>query len=504
MFQDMLTDSVICWFKRDLRVADHPALCRAAALGPVIPLYIVEPDLWRRPDASGRQYAFLTECLADLRTDLARVGGQLVTRRGRAVEVLEDIRRRHGVRHLVSHEETGTGWSYARDRDVADWARAQGVIWTELPQSGVVRRLRGRDRWQARRDAWMSDDVRPPPALRPVADPPSGDPLPRSADLLSDDPCPERQRGGRQAGLAVRDDFLHRRGKDYRRAMSSPLDGAWACSRLSPYLALGALSLRETVKAGQARTDAVAGTRTGWKGAMRSFQSRLAWRDHFIQKLEDAPALDRQCLHPAYEGLRPDIADPARLAAWSNGETGMPFVDACMRSLRATGWLNFRMRAMVVSVASYHLWLDWRATGPVLARFFTDYEPGIHWSQMQMQSGTTGMNSIRIYNPVKQGRDQDPEGRFTRRWVPELADVPDAYLHAPWEWAGAGRVLGRAYPAPVVDPAKAAQAARATVWAVRQQDGFADTARALVDRHGSRKRARRGRPAPDRQLRLDL
>ena len=103
-----------------------------------------------------------------------------------------------------------------------------------------------------------------------------------------------------------------------------------------------------------------------------------------------------------------------RLAAWEAGETGLPFVDACMRYLRATGWLNFRMRSMLVAVASYHLWLDWRATGPHLARQFTDYEPGIHWPQVQMQSGTTGMNTVRIYNPVKQGRDQDPAGVFTR------------------------------------------------------------------------------------------
>ena len=159
---------------------------------------------------------------------------------------------------------------------------------------------------------------------------------------------------------------------------------------------------------------------------------------------------------------------------------------------------------MVMAVASYHLWLDWRATGPILARLFTDYEPGIHWSQVQMQSGTTGMNAIRIYNPIKQGHDQDPTGAFTRHWVPELRDVPDAHLQEPWTWGRAAEVLDKIYPAPIVDVAHAARQARERVWAVRKETGFRDEANRLVAKHGSRKRRRPGIPSPDRQLRFDL
>ncbi|WP_372675412.1 FAD-binding domain-containing protein [Aquicoccus sp.] len=207
--------------------------------------------------------------------------------------------------------------------------------------------------------------------------------------------------------------------------------------------------------------------------------------------------------------------DPARLRAWQSGETGLPFLDACMRSLRATGWLNFRMRAMVVSVASYHLWLDWRATGQHLARMFTDYEPGIHWSQMQMQSGTTGINTPRIYNPVKQGRDQDPTGAFTRCWVPELAEVPDRHLQSPWMWEGAGRVLGRIYPEPIVDVADAARAARQKIFSMRGSVDKGETRR-VINKHASRKdsgghfvndrapRKQRRKAVDDTQLKLDL
>ena len=114
------------------------------------------------------------------------------------------------------------------------------------------------------------------------------------------------------------------------------------------------------------------------------------------------------------------------------GRTGWPLVDACVAMLRATGWLNFRMRAMLVSVAAYPAWLHWREVGLWLARAFLDYEPGIHWSQLQMQSGTTGINTTRVYNPIKQARDHDPQGVFVRRWLPALRRVPDTWLFEPW------------------------------------------------------------------------
>lgn len=507
-------DVTILWFKRDLRLADHPALARAAAgEGAVLPLYIAEPGYWALPDTSARQWRFTAECLHALSGDLATLGAPLQVETGEAVAVLDRLADRWPVKHLISHEETGNGWTYARDRAVAAWARGRGILWQEVPQSGVVRRLGGRDGWAARRDRMMRAPVLAvPEALRGVSGTTPGG-IPEARDLgLAFDPCPDRQRGGRGAAMSLLDSFLTERGRDYRGAMSSPLTGAHACSRLSPHLALGTLSPREVEQATATRRRAVTGDGT-WAGSLKSFSSRLAWRDHFIQKLEDEPALEHRCLHPAYEGLRPHTPDRARLEAWQKGETGLPFVDACMRSLIHTGWLNFRMRSMLMAVASYHLWLDWRATGPHLARMFTDYEPGIHWPQVQMQSGTTGMNTIRIYNPVKQGHDQDPTGAFTRAWLPELADVPDACLQEPWRWAGARGLLGRRYPVPVVDVAAAARAARTTVWAVRDRAGFGDKAAQVVARHASRKegkgrfvndRATRRVRGDARQLRLDL
>ena len=501
--------NVLVWFKRDLRLQDHPALAFAAARGRILPVYVVEPEYWAQPDSAARHWAFAVECLTDLRDALAAQGLPLVVRSGDAVAVLDRLVRAHGITEMVSHEETGNQWTYARDRRVAAWARGIGLRWHELPQCGVQRRLAGRDGWAASRDSFMAAPQADLPPLQPLADAVEPGALPSARALrLADDPCAHRQQGGRQAGLQALDSFLHLRGAPYRQAMSAPQTAERACSRLSPHIALGTLSLREVVQATAARQAERPGA--DWSASLRSFQSRLAWRDHFMQKLEDEPAIEIRALHRAADGLRE--SDAARLAAWAAGETGFPFLDACLRYLRATGWLNFRARAMVMACASYQLGLDWRDTGTILARRFTDYEPGIHWPQVQMQSGVTGINAPRIYNPVKQGYDQDPGGSFTRRWLPELAAVPDAFVHEPWRWEGARHLLGRRYPEPVVDLAAATRAARDAIATLRRQPGFAAAQARIIDRHASRadprfvndRSPRRRPPGPPGQLCFDL
>ena len=498
------------WFKRDLRVHDHAALTAAVASGrPVLPLYIIEPSLWAQPDASGRQFAFLAETLADLDRSLRARGARLVIRVGEAPQVLDDLHAAHGLTALHAHEETGNLWSFGRDKAVKRWARGAGVPFNEHRQHGVWRALDNRNGWAARWDAMMAMDRLPAPAAIKAADVAS-DSLPDATALgLALDPCPGRQRGGRREALALLRSFLDTRGRRYRTAMSAPDSGAAHCSRLSPHLALGALSMRE---AGQAAITARRRWRdtgdTTFARAIDSFISRLHWHCHFIQKLEDAPWLEARCLHPGYEGLHDH--DAVRLEAWRTGNTGWPFVDACMRSLIATGWLNFRMRAMVMAVASYHLRLDWRISGTALAQLFTDYEPGIHWPQVQMQSGITGTNIPRIYNPIKQGHDQDPEARFIRRWVPELAMLPTPLCHEPWTAPQDSRAA-IAYPPPLVDHEQAARDARAAITAIRRDPAHTAPARAIVIKHGSRKaglpriaRQRRKAVPAARQGQLDL
>ena len=468
----------LVWFKRDLRWVDHQPLIQALAHGPVLPLYIVEPEFWHQADTSARQWEFCREALIDLREGLAALGQPLVVRCGDAVEVLERARRQLGVEGLWSHEETGNDWTYARDRRVAAWARDRAIPWQEIPQFGVTRRMRSRRGWAQRWEVRMGEPLTSSPvALTPLPGVSPGELPDAGALALLADPCPHRQVGGRHHGLRELDDFLQHRVQHYCSSISSPNRAFTGCSRLSAYLTWGCLSMREVLQ----RSRDVNG-----RGAS-SFGSRLHWHCHFIQKLEDQPSIEWQDFHPFMRGIRP--SDPERLAAWAEGRTGVPFVDACMRALRAHGWINFRMRAMLMSFASYNLWLPWRDTGLHLARQFVDYEPGIHWSQCQMQSGSTSINTIRIYNPIKQGLDHDPDGVFIRQWCPELADVPDVHLHEPWG-------LGGLMPPPIVDCAQSAREAKDRIFAIRRSAGFDRHADAIQQRHGSR---RAGLPSTSRR-----
>jgi deoxyribodipyrimidine photo-lyase len=489
--------NVLAWFKRDLRIHDHSALWLAAQLaqdmgGGVLPLYIAEPDFWAAPEASARQWAAVADALADLRADLGAIGAPLIVRVGGAVDVLARLTKRAQITQIVSHMETGCTASFSRDRAVAEWARGAGVTWREVAQSGVRRAVRGRAGWASARASFMAEDLIAAPLALRAQDGIEAGPIPNARALrMADDPCPHRQNGGRAAGLAALDSFLNLRGTAYAGGMSSPLTAERACSRISPHLALGSLSIREVSDA-LARRRA-AGASGGWGRSLSAFESRLAWRDHFIQKLEDQPNLDTVAMQPSSDALGRG-QDAGLLAAFSAGQTGLPFVDASMRYLNATGWINFRARAMLVSFATYHLWLDWRVVGCTLARKFTDYEAGIHWPQVQMQSGVTGVNIPRIYNPVKQGLDQDPEGRFTRRWLPELGAVPDMHLQTPWRFEGAGQILGRRYPEPMIEPASALREAKARLSAMRSAPRAKAEVFEVLERHVAKSSTTQTRP----------
>ncbi|MCF6329151.1 MAG: FAD-binding domain-containing protein, partial [Henriciella sp.] len=297
---------------------------------------------------------------------------------------------------------------------------------------------------------------------------------------LKADPCPQRQIGGRRAAITLLKSFNERRGEPYRRAMSSPLTAVEACSRLSPHLAYGTLSMRETWQAASAARDIhAADGRKTFAASLDSFIARLHWHCHFIQQFESEAGLEHNSRDPAFNDLRDNPApDDARLLDWYDGQTGFPFVDACMRALRETGWLNFKMRAMAMSFASHHLWMHWKRPAEWLARRFTDFEPGIHYPQAQRQSGASGMTSARICNPVKQSQEQDPDGIFIRQWVPELANLPTEFIHAPWTAPAhvlieSGVTLGSTYPQPVIDHVQAARQARSKINAAQRPEASA-------------------------------
>jgi deoxyribodipyrimidine photo-lyase len=296
-------------------------------------------------------------------------------------------------------------------------------------------------------------------------------PLPTLADLGQPACAVALPAAGERAARAMLDSFLGGRGRHYRRALSSPLTAEQGCSRLSEHLAFGTVSLRSVHQATDLARRCTADSTLA--SALSAFAGRLRWHCHFMQKLEDEPDIEHRNFARSHDGLRPgdgthpDPIHHERLQAWRAGMTGFPMVDACMRQLNATGWLNFRMRAMLVSVAAYQLGLHWREPGLHLARQFLDFEPGIHWSQMQMQSGTTGINTLRIYSPARQALDHDPDGHYRARWLPEFGSA--------------------AYPAPIVDEATELARIKARLYALRERPEVRAEADRVQARHGSRK-----------------
>ncbi|MEO0413335.1 MAG: deoxyribodipyrimidine photo-lyase/cryptochrome family protein [Verrucomicrobiota bacterium] len=494
----------LVWFKKDLRTHDHLPLVEAAARGPVIALYIYEDELILGDDFADRHLIFLNQCLAELDDALASIGGRLLRRRGDAVEVLETLRHELGFASIWSHEETGNMASFQRDCEVGDWCRYTGVTWHQVPQTGVVRCLKSRDGWSGKWAKRMNaQQYQAPQRLRAAELADWGHALKSDDFGLASESHRDLQKGGRKMGLELQDSFLHERGTHYRKEMSSPITAWNSCSRISPYFTFGCISIREayqTAKGRRAELKAIKADggkiEPGWMGSLQSYLGRLRWHCHFMQKLEDEPELEFQNFSPVYDGLREAHWSEERFQAWAAGQTGYPLIDAVMRCLEETGWINFRMRAMVMSFAAYHLWLHWRKPALHLARVFTDYEPGIHYSQAQMQSGVTGINTIRIYSPIKQVEDQDPDGEFIKKWVPELAELPvsligEPHSMTPLEEAMYGCRIGVDYPAPIVDHKTAYQFAKDQMFSIRK------TAVARVDasrvqlKHGSRKQPTR-------------
>lgn len=486
-----LPNTRIVWFKRDLRVFDHEPLREACSEGSVTPLYILEPELWQQPDMSYRHFRFLEEALQDLDKELKKICLQLIIRVGNALDVLESIECSHVIQGIWSHQETWNMWTYQRDLEVLKWCQGRQIPWIEKRQFGVIRKLSNRDAWSAKWNRMMAKEKIPKPDHCLLASIPS-DKLP-SYDRLNLEKMPDLmvQRGGRTLGLETLKSFLEYRGEPYTKAMSSPVTAFENCSRLSPYLAFGCLSIREVYQAVLNKREEVSelpkGQKGSWPSALRSYLGRLHWHCHFIQKLEDQPEIEYQNLHPAYDELYAEHDDNLEyLDAWKSGETGFPMVDACMKALLETGWINFRMRAMLISFACHHLNLHWRRPALHLARLFLDYEPGIHYSQVQMQAATTGINAIRIYNPIKQSTDQDPDGVFLRQWIPQLGSVAHPFVHSPWELEDT-RIE---YPGPIVDEKISRKEAASRHYSLRRGESFRQTSNQIVEKHGSRKKNR--------------
>lgn len=463
----------VVWFKRDLRTFDHEALFRACKAGPTICFYVIEPEYWQLNNTSNRQWHFIRESLIDLSAQLQKIGAQLVIHQGSTLEFLQALEQQRGSFTLHSHIETSIDWTYQRDLTVLRWCKARQINWHEYSQNGVCRPIGARsvsfmEHWIK----WVSMPLFEAPKQSQFIHLASGLPIENlPLDVCQDSySCPGRQSGGRDVGLSTLGEFLSRRGEAYSGSISSPITAEAACSRLSAYIAYGCLSLREVAQSTAERQEHALSRQ--WAKSLAAFSRRLWWHCHWIQSFESRSAMEFSPIMSKMAQLERPF-DQAKFDAWSTGNTGWPLVDACMRFLHHHGWINFRMRAMLVSSATYSLSLPWQPVADFLATLFVDFEPGIHYPQIQMQSGMMGNTVLRIYNPVSQAVDLDADGYFVRKWVPELRQVSQTWIYEPWKMTPNLRELAGwnqdyFYPAPLVDYQRAHKEAKAAVTSIRE------------------------------------
>lgn len=452
--------TAIVWIRRSLREYDNKALVEASKEHEeVIPFYVVDDEYFRSAELGYPRVKFWRESLEALKDSLQEDSRDLVVRKGEPIEQLEDIVEETGADKVYFNRDYSP---YARDRD----QRAQeldvevesfkDIVMFEkeeiLTNSGTPYKV-----YTYYSKKWFGKEKPRPqqPEDYTVPDIESEE-IPGLEDLGYEKPEelewgwePGRE-GGRKRLEEFRDRILE---YDEKRDLAAE-EGT---SKLSPHLKFGTVSIREVfweaerIKARNPDTD-ISGIKT--------WQEELAWRDFYMQMLYNFPETTEEAMQEQFRSIDWDGKDEAgdKWERWEEGRTGFPFVDAGMRQLKKTGWMHNRLRMVVTCFACKDLWLDWRDVHDYFSRSFVDAElasmiGGIQWAY---SIGTDAQPYFRVFNPWKQGEDYDPEGEYIRKYVPELSEVPDKYIHRPHEMPQevqeeADCVIGEDYPEPIID-----------------------------------------------------
>ncbi len=461
----------LVWLKRDIRTQDHEPLHLAEQHNlPYLILFIFEPLIIQYPDASPRHLQFQYHCIKEMNETLYSFGHKVHVFYGDAIHIFEFLTQKYEVKNIFSYQETGLNHTFERDKKLKLFFQSKGIQWQEIQKAGVQRgSLYVREKWQENFQGYVDK-----PAINNTFSS-------EKTILLTHNPFElpfylqnnlqnypsQYQPAGEKYAWKYLTTFVKERGIKYMQSISKPQESRYHSSRLSPYLAWGSLSIRQVYQ-----TVIQSENYVRYPRSYEAFISRLWWQSYFIQKLEKKPNYETNCIQPAFEDI-PFGQDEVKLNAWKKGKTGIPLIDACMRCLHSTGWINFRMRAMLVSFLCHYLEIDWKLGMYHLAQLFLDYEPGIHYPQFQMQAGVSGNPIIRAYNPIKQSKEKDPDAIFIKKWLPELSLLPKELIHEPWKISSIEAKmynfsLEKDYCNPIIIPEKADFTLLKKLWKIKK------------------------------------
>jgi deoxyribodipyrimidine photo-lyase len=475
----------LVWFKRDLRLQDNEAIKNALASNKrVLFLYVFENSLIDDPHYDERHWNFIKQSILDLNADLKKYNTQVLCVQTEVVNAFNQIFNSYKVDTVFSHQETGLLITYNRDKEFTRYCRNNSVKWEENNNNGVLRGLLDREDWFDKWDDYMYEaqiknqfnadkfiSIEEIIQLEKYFQPPS----------LETPKHKYFQRGGTKTAWRYADTFFDKRHEKYMFNISKPALARESCSRLSPYIAWGNVSIRQIFQ------EALKNKTTANKRHLGAFISRLRWQAHFIQKFEMEHTMENASINKGYHKLKKSISKEYQ-KAWEEGNTGFPLIDACMRCLKETGYLNFRMRAMLVSFFTHILWQPWQASSQHLSKLFLDFEPGIHFPQLQMNAGETGINILRIYNPIKNSIEHDEDGSFIKKWVPELTDLATPFIHEPYLMTPLDQQfnnfeLGVDYPHPIVDIKVARKKASDLLWNMKKNTEVKKESKRILGKH---------------------